>query len=195
MPRRKREPDGDDKKNKKKMDIQTGTLVDQPRARRVRGEGGAWVDPRVLEGQTIVHVSARERMRHVMESCTVLGDGHFVVDDKGVLRDACPGAELQYTYGDWDVYDRDNRPVVLPQYTVQEESGDEMHVTRDNPYRLLPPTAAAVPITLQVDSSALMLADMHAHLSTSEIIGLLGGHISDHGVISVSCAQVTVIFR
>ena len=61
-----------------------------------------------------------------------------------------------------------------------------------DPFQLIPcrkfPSASAVPFEVIVQSDALVVMDTHAHMSTTEVIGLLGGQYSPNiHTLEVSC--------
>ncbi|XP_022802345.1 histone H2A deubiquitinase MYSM1-like isoform X2 [Stylophora pistillata] len=62
-----------------------------------------------------------------------------------------------------------------------------------DPFLLVPcrkfPSQSAVPFDVHIQSETLVVMDTHAHMSTTEVIGLLGGHYShDSRVLKVSKA-------
>lgn len=61
-----------------------------------------------------------------------------------------------------------------------------------DPFLLVPcrkfPSLGAVPFDVHIQSETLVVMDTHAHMSTTEVIGLLGGHYShDSRVLKASC--------
>ncbi|XP_068949010.1 deubiquitinase MYSM1-like isoform X2 [Petaurus breviceps papuanus] len=149
------------------------------RRRRVRDPWGNWCDARDLEGQTFEHLSAEELAKRRE-------------DEKNKPTKAPRAPKLPKSSFD---------PFQLIPCSLFSEAkqvvSDEVHRPL---LRILALNAASKihriakdlkePFQVQVASEALLIMDLHAHVSMAEVIGLLGGrYLESEKVIEVCAAE------
>lgn len=122
------------------------------RKRKIRSEEGDWIDPNEVEGRVISHESQREkRKRKNVKKTNFEGYG---------------GDNLSTTEDPF-------RLILLNDYHVHVHGHDHEHdhlEQSNEDYEIL-----KAPFSVEICTSAILLMDLHSHLHSSEIIGLLGG--------------------
>ncbi|KAL1916961.1 uncharacterized protein VTP21DRAFT_5158 [Calcarisporiella thermophila] len=144
------------------------TVMEGPRKRRVRNEYGEWVDPKELEGRVITH-NAEERD---------LADEEL---EEMYEQERLAAQNAKYfANGEIKVNTKIPRHKRAQYYLKRKAESNHYHPEGYDPFRLVPlrtysPTQNPAPFHVTIHSESLALMDFHAHLATTEIIGLLGG--------------------
>ncbi|XP_038522018.1 histone H2A deubiquitinase MYSM1 isoform X1 [Canis lupus familiaris] len=128
------------------------------RRRRVRDPWGNWCDAKDLEGQTFEHLSAEELARRKEEKCKPVKSSKVPRPTK--RRKIL--ADVLLIFSSFDPFQ------LIPCNFFSEEKQE--------------------PFQVKVASEALLIMDLHAHVSMAEVIGLLGGRYSEVDKVVEVCA-------
>ena len=122
------------------------SMTSSGRKRKIRSEEGDWIDPNEIEGRVISHEPAAPAKEKRKRK--------FVKKS----LDGYGGEDLSTTEDPF-------RLILLSDY-----QGEHVHSHASEEYENL-----KAPFVVEMCSSVVMLMDLHSHLHSSEIIGLLGG--------------------
>ena len=125
------------------------TSTSSGRKRKIRSEEGDWIDPNEIEGRVISHEPAQpikeKRKRKVVKK---------MLDDEDLNTTEDPFRLILL-----NEFDDQNGEAKSGQI---DENGDEFELVK-------------APFKVEICTSVILLMDLHSHLHSSEIIGLLGG--------------------
>lgn len=126
------------------------TMTSSGRKRKIRSEEGDWIDPNEIEGRVISHEPAQavkeKRKRRNVKKVSEDEDLNTTEDPFRLIL--------------LHEFDEQNKAVLSGQV---DENGDEFELVK-------------APFRVEICNSVILLMDLHSHLHSSEIIGLLGGN-------------------
>ena len=126
------------------------TLTSSGRKRKIRSEEGDWIDPNEIEGRVISHEPTQPlKEKRKKRNVKKLNEDEDLNSTEDPFR-----LILLHEFDD------QNKTVHSGQV---DENGDEFELVK-------------APFRVEICNSVILMMDLHSHLHSSEIIGLLGGN-------------------